>query len=96
MIFSVHGCYKKQNSRKASSKIEAIVFARDMIKAEELFRRLFSGYPVDIEYFNTIHGNQDSLEEIYAQRPELYGISPDTGYIYKELYHKNIISKYFK
>ncbi len=95
MICSVHGYYKKQGGKKAPMKIEAIVFASDEDKAEDLVRQLFSGYPADIEYLNTISNTRDNEETISNQRPELRGISPDTGYIYNKLYHRKIISKYF-
>ena len=96
MIYSVHGYYGKQYSRKAHSKIEAIVFARSYELAEELVKRLFDGYPVEFESFSVVGGQEQDLNVIYEQRPELRYENPDRGYIYSESSHRNTIYRYFK
>ncbi len=96
MIYSVHGYYGKYRSRKPQAKIEAIVFARDSELAEDLVKRLFDGYPVELEYLNVVGGQEKDLNVIYEQRPELRSENPDRGYIYNELSHKNAICRYFK
>lgn len=96
MIYSVHGYYGKQRSRKAHSKIEAIVFARNHELAENLVKRLFDDYPVEFESFSVIGGQEQDLNAIYEQRPELRYENPDEGYIYCEFSHRNAIYRYFK
>lgn len=96
MIYSVHGYYGKQHSRKAHSKIEAIVFARSRELAEDIVKRLFDNYPVEFEYFSIVGGQEQDLNAIYEQRPELRYENPDRGYIYNEFSHKNAIYRYFK
>lgn len=96
MIYSVHGYYGKINSRKKPSKIEAIVFAANSELAESLVEGLFDGYPADLQGFSTIGGMEQDLQAIYSQRPELAGIDPNRGYIYKHIYHADCIRKYFK
>lgn len=96
MIYSVHGYYGKINSRKQQSKIEAIVFAANRELAQNLVEDLFHDYPAVLEGFSTVGGMEKDLQKIYAQRPELAGISPEQGYIYNEMYHVNCIYKYFR
>lgn len=96
MIYSVHGYYGKQHSRKAHSKIEAIVFARNRELAEDLVKRLFDDYPVEFEYFSVVGGQEQDLNAIYEQRPDLRYENPDRDYIYNEFSHRNAIYRYFK
>ncbi len=96
MIYSVHGYYGKQHSRKAHSKIEAIVFARSHELAEDLVKQLFDDYPVEFESFSVVGGQEQDLNAIYEQRPELRYENPDRGYIYGEFSHRNAIFQYFK
>jgi len=94
MIYSVHCHFHKINSRKASSKFEGIVFAKNQEHAEEIVRALFLKYPIAIESVS-VSGREDrTLEEVYAERPELIGILPEHGYLYDEYMHKVRISKY--
>lgn len=95
MIYSVHFYYHKRNSRKAASKFEGIVFAKNQAHAEELVKKLISDYPIEAEEpFSIIGGLDKTLEEIYKERPELIGITPEQGYIYNEFMHRNTISRY--
>lgn len=96
MIYSVHGYYGKYGSRKMRSKIEAIVFASSAEHARQLVEDLFKSYPAYLEDFSVNGGVKKSLDEIYADRPELKGIKPTTGYIYSEFSHINAIYRYFK
>ena len=96
MIYSVHGYYGKYGSRKQQNKIEAIVFARDSLLAENLVKEMFNGYPATFSSFTVIGGNEMDLEKIYAERPELMRISPDVGYVYSEFAQKRTIARYFK
>ena len=96
MIYSVHGYYSKIGSRKHQAKIEAIVFASNEEKAVELVKGMFDGYPATFDYFSAMCGQETDINKIYAQRPELIGHSPDTEYIYNEIYHKNVIQRYYK
>lgn len=95
MIYSVHGYYRKRNSRKQLSKIEAIVFANSRERAEELIEELFEDYPAELEPLSVVGGLEHDLNKIYAERPELWGIDPNCGYIYNKMYHINCIRKYF-
>lgn len=94
MIYSVHCHYRKLNSNKASHKFEGIVFAKDRTKAKEMVRNILSKYPVEIENMSAIGNEDKTLGEIYAERPELIGISPEQGYIYNEYSHNSNISRY--
>jgi hypothetical protein len=96
MIFSVHCYYQKNGSRKAAHKFEGIVFAKDREHASDLVERLLSDYPVSIEGMTNVAGGftEKSLEQIYDERPELIGITPEQGYIYNEQFHRNAIRKY--
>lgn len=96
MIYSVHVYYGKQHSRKAHSKIEAIVFARNSNLAVDLVKRLFDGYHVEFEYFSVVGGQEQDLNVIYEQRPELRYEDPDRGYIYDEFSLRDDIYRYFK
>lgn len=96
MIYTVHGYYGKINSRKQQAKIEATVFAANAELAQSLVERLFDRYPANLDYFNVTSGTNKTLGEIYQERPELQGISPDCGYIYNLFFHKDCIYKYFK
>ncbi len=97
MIYSVHFYYHKIGSRKAASKFEGIVFAKNQEHAEELVKKLISGYPIETEEpFGIIGGSDKTLEEIYNERPELIGIIPEQGYIYNEFMHRNSISRYVR
>ncbi len=97
MIYSVHFYYYKRSSRKASSKFEGIVFAKSQDHAEELVKKLISNYPIEAEEpFSIMRGSDKTLEEIYKERPELIGITPEQGYIYNELMHRNSISRYIR
>ncbi|SFH29141.1 hypothetical protein SAMN05660649_04603 [Desulfotomaculum arcticum] len=94
MIYSVHFYYRKVGSRKAAGKFEGIVFAKDQNHAEELVRKMISDYPIKPEeHFSIIGGSDKTLEEIYNERPELNGITPERGYIYNEFMHRNYISR---
>lgn len=97
MIYSVHFYYHKIGSRKASSKFEGLVFAKDQDHAEELVKKMISDYPIEAEEpFSIIGGSNKTLEEIYKERPELNGISPEQGYIYDEFSHRNSINRYVR
>lgn len=96
MIYSVHGYYGKQYSRKAQAKIEAIVFAANCELAENAVKRLFEGYPVEFGGFSVIGGQEQNPKVIYEQRPELRYENPDKGYIYNEFSHRHDIRQYFK
>lgn len=97
MIYSVHFYYHKRGSRKAASKFECIVFAKNQDHAGELVKKLISGYPIEAEEpFSIIGGSDKTLEEIYKERPELIGITPERGYIYNEFVHRNSISRYVR
>jgi len=97
MIYSVHFYYHKVGSRKAAGKFEGIVFAKDRNHAEELVREMISDYPIEpAEPFSIIGGSDKTLEEVYNERPELNGITPDRGYIYNEFAHRNSISRYVR
>jgi hypothetical protein len=97
MIYSVHFYYHKRNSRKAASKFEGIVFAKSQDHAEELVKKLISDYPIEAEEpFSIMGGPDKALEEIYKERPELIGITPEQGYIYNEVMHRNSISRYVR
>ncbi|MCY9593967.1 hypothetical protein PC41400_14755 [Paenibacillus chitinolyticus] len=94
MIYSVHCYFHKINSRKAGSKFEGIVFAKNKEHAEEIVRALFSKYPIEIESMSAVGREDRTLDEVYTERPELIGISPERGYLYNEYTHKVRISKY--
>ena len=97
MIYSIHFYFHKRNSKKAASKFEGIVFAKDQDHAEELVKKLISNYPIVAEEpFSIIGGSDKTLEEIYKERPELNGITPEHGYIYNELLHRNSMSMYIR
>jgi len=97
MIYSVHFYYHKRGSRKAASKFEGIVFAKNQGHAEELVKKLISGYPIEAEEpFSIIGGPDKTLEEIHNERPELIGITPEQGYIHNEFMHRNSISRYVR
>lgn len=97
MICSVHFYYHKRGSRKAATKFEGIVFAKNKDHAEELVKKLISDYPIEAEEpFSIIGGSDKTLEEIYKERPELIGITPEQGYIYNEFMHRNFISRYVR
>lgn len=96
MIYSVHGYYGKMNSRKAKSKIEAIVFASSRDMAENLILALFEDYSADVDYLSVVGGIEKDVTKIYEQRPELIGKDPNCGYIYNEMYHIQCIKKYFR
>lgn len=85
--------YTKFNSRKRPSKFEGIVFAKDEKRVKELKYELISGLPIEIEYMS-ICGTEISLENIYEDRPELIGITPEEGYIYLRSYHFNNFREY--
>lgn len=95
MICSVHGYYKKRSGRKMSNKIEALVFASSIEHAQELVGKMLSEFPVEIEYLNGA-GLKRPLEEIYKERPELRGITPERGYIYNEYIQRDSIRRYVK
>ena len=42
------------------------------------------------------HTKDKTLEEIYKERPELMGITPEQGYIYNEYKHRDSISRYVR
>ncbi|MBS4024136.1 MAG: hypothetical protein KGZ96_00510 [Clostridia bacterium] len=95
MIYSVHFYYDKTNSKKTVNKFEGIVFAKSREHAGEIIRKMISDYPIEVEEpFSIIGGLDKTLEEIYNERPELNGITPEQGYIYNEFMHKNSISRY--
>lgn len=96
MIYSVHGYYRKLNSRKQPSKIETIVFASSSELAQELVERLFDGYPADLYGFSVVGGLERNLQVIYEQRPDLKGIDPDRGYVYNHASLSTSIYRYFK
>ena len=96
MIYSVHVYYHKLNSRKRPAKIEAIVFAANKQMAEDMVRSLFTDYPVEFEPFSVVGTEGKTLQEIYSERPELVGITPEQGYIYNWMSHINSIQRYFK
>lgn len=94
MIYSVHFYYKKFNSRKQPGKFESIVFAKNKQRAKDLIYELISGLPIEIEYMSVCGSEDYTLEDIYAKRPELRGITPEEGYIYNREYYLNIFRKY--
>lgn len=97
MIYSVHFYYHKKGSRKAANKFEGIVFANNKDRAEELVKKILSNYPIEIEEpLSVIGGSDNTLEEIYNERPELIGITPEQGYIYNKFMHKKAISRYVR
>lgn len=97
MIYSVHFYYHKRSSGKAASKFEGVVFAKSQDHAEELVKKLISNYPIEAEEpFSIMGGSDKALEEIYKERPELIGITPEQGYIYNEIIHRNSISRYVR
>jgi type I site-specific restriction endonuclease len=72
MIYSVHFYYHKIGSRKADSKFEGIVFAKNQDHAVELVKKLISDYQIEAEEpFSIIGGLDKTLEEIYKERPSL-------------------------
>lgn len=49
----------------------------------ELVKKLIAGYPIEAEEpFSIIGDSYKTFEEIYKERPELIGITPEQGYIY--------------
>lgn len=97
MIYSVHFWYSKIGSRKAARKFEGIIFAKDRDHAEGLIIvKLIGGLPIKIDGMMSIVGAEKSLQEIYKERPELSGRSPEVGYIYNELYERGKIREYLK
>jgi hypothetical protein len=97
MIYSVHFWYHKIRSRKAENKFEGLVFASDDKRVAELIKAMLLDFPVEAEPFNIICGNRDAtIDEIYIQRPELRGISPEQGCILDEFRHRKELYKYVK
>jgi hypothetical protein len=97
MIYSVHFYYRKLLSNKAACKFEGIVFAKNKTHAEELIRKLISGFQIEVNDGIHIIGNESkTLDEIYKERPELMRVSPEQGFIYNEFSHKNAIRRYLK
>lgn len=94
MVYSVHCHFRKLSSNKASYKFEGIVFAKNNDHADDLVRKLLSNFPVKIESVSVIGNNEKTLTEIYNERPELIGISPEQGYIYNEFVHEASIRRY--
>lgn len=79
MIYTVHFYYSKIGSRKASGRFEGAVFALNEDHAEELINKLIAKYHIKVENFSIAGGalSRESLEEIYEERHELAGISPE-------------------
>ncbi|MDP4092553.1 MAG: hypothetical protein Q8920_04260 [Bacillota bacterium] len=96
MIYSVHFYYSKLNSRKQPNKFEGIVFAKDQERVKELIEDMIKNYPIKLQEPLSIVGGvrEKSLQEIYDERPELIGISPEQGYIYNEFPQKISIKRY--
>lgn len=93
MIYSVHFYYKKLNGRKHPSKFEGIIFAANKQRVHEIIEEMINGLPIETEPFSII-GTEKSLEEIYEERPELNGISPEEGYVYNRFSHIHNFRKY--
>jgi hypothetical protein len=94
MIYSVHFHYHKIASNKAEGKFEGIVFAKNPEHAKELVTKMFSDFPVAIGNLSIIGNSEKSLSVIYDERPELFGIPPEEGYIYNEFYYRDKLRKY--
>lgn len=95
MLCEVHCTFGKRGSRKQISKVEAMVFASDQNRAEELVRQMFENYPVEFIWV-TSSVQQRDLDIIHANCPELEGIDSADGYIFSAIKHSMAISKYFK
>ncbi|UVI32063.1 hypothetical protein [Paenibacillus spongiae] len=96
MIYTIHFWYKKSNSKKSAHKFEGIVFAKNEDHAKELVKNLFTDFPIVVEGMMTARGSltERTLNDIYNERPELIGISPEQGHIYDEFSHRNSIRRY--